>query len=119
MTARSIIEAEALHTYYGASHILHGINFLVRRGEAIGLMGRNGMGKLHGAVLGAFAYTVLQEILSTPLLLGSYAKHWQLAMGSLIVCIVLAFPHGLAGILDLSLRIRSSKPSRVEEALDD
>ena len=78
-----------------------------------------GMGKLHGAVLGAFGYTLLQEILSTPLLLGSYAKHWQLAMGSLIVFIVLAFPHGLAGILDLSLRIRSTKPARVEEALDD
>ena len=44
-----------------------------------------GMGKLHGAVLGAFAYALLQEFLSTPLLLGSYAKHWQLAMGSLIV----------------------------------
>jgi branched-chain amino acid transport system ATP-binding protein len=45
MTPRPIIEAEGLHTYYGASHILHGVNFLVRRGEAIGLMGRNGMGK--------------------------------------------------------------------------
>ena len=45
MTVPSIIEAEGLHTYYGASHILHGIDFLVRRGEAIGLMGRNGMGK--------------------------------------------------------------------------
>ena len=45
MTTRPIIEAEGLHTYYGASHILHGINFLVRPGEAIGLMGRNGMGK--------------------------------------------------------------------------
>ena len=45
MTARPIIEAKGLHTYYGASHILHGINFLVRRGQAIGLMGRNGMGK--------------------------------------------------------------------------
>jgi branched-chain amino acid transport system ATP-binding protein len=45
MTARPIIEAEGLHTYYGASHILHGISFLVCRGEAIGLMGRNGMGK--------------------------------------------------------------------------
>src|SRR5688572_23574709 len=45
MTARPIIEAEGLHTYYGVSHILHGINFLVRRGQAIGLMGRNGMGK--------------------------------------------------------------------------
>jgi branched-chain amino acid transport system ATP-binding protein len=45
MTARPIIEAEGLHTYYGASHILHGINLTVRSGEAIGLMGRNGMGK--------------------------------------------------------------------------
>jgi branched-chain amino acid transport system ATP-binding protein len=45
MTAPPIIEAEGLHTYYGASHILHGIDLIVRRGEAIGVMGRNGMGK--------------------------------------------------------------------------
>ncbi len=41
----NLIEARALHTYYGASHILHGVDFLVRRGETVGLMGRNGMGK--------------------------------------------------------------------------
>ncbi len=40
-----LIEATGLHTYYGASHILHGVDFRVARGEAIGLMGRNGMGK--------------------------------------------------------------------------
>src|SRR5918994_33774 len=45
MTAPPIIEAEGLHTYYGASHILHDIDFLVRAGEAVGVMGRNGMGK--------------------------------------------------------------------------
>ena len=45
MTDRPIIEAEGLHTYYGASHILHDIDFLVRAGEAVGVMGRNGMGK--------------------------------------------------------------------------
>lgn len=45
MTARPIIEAEGLHTYYGASHILHDIDFLVRASEAVGVMGRNGMGK--------------------------------------------------------------------------
>jgi branched-chain amino acid transport system ATP-binding protein len=39
------IDARALHTYYGASHILHGIDFTVAPGETIGLMGRNGMGK--------------------------------------------------------------------------
>ena len=40
-----LIEAKGLQTYYGASHILRGIDFAVARGETIGLMGRNGMGK--------------------------------------------------------------------------
>jgi branched-chain amino acid transport system ATP-binding protein len=40
-----IIEARELHTYYGASHVLHGIDFSIGAGEAVGLMGRNGMGK--------------------------------------------------------------------------
>ena len=48
-TARSVsdwlINARAIHTYYGASHILRGIDFRIARGETIGLMGRNGMGK--------------------------------------------------------------------------
>jgi branched-chain amino acid transport system ATP-binding protein len=41
----ALLEARGLHTYYGSSHILHGVNFIVRTGECIGLMGRNGMGK--------------------------------------------------------------------------
>jgi branched-chain amino acid transport system ATP-binding protein len=40
-----IIEARGLQTYYNASHILRGVDFHVDRGETIGLMGRNGMGK--------------------------------------------------------------------------
>ena len=40
-----LIEAEGLHTYYGDSHILHGVSLKVHRGETISLMGRNGMGK--------------------------------------------------------------------------
>ena len=40
-----LINAKDLQTYYGASHILRGIDFSVARGETIGLMGRNGMGK--------------------------------------------------------------------------
>ncbi|MDX1653880.1 MAG: ABC transporter ATP-binding protein [Candidatus Competibacteraceae bacterium] len=40
-----IVWAEGLHSYYGASHILHGVDFQVRRGETVSLMGRNGMGK--------------------------------------------------------------------------
>ena len=43
--AERLISARGLHTYYGASHILRGVDFHVDRGETIGLMGRNGMGK--------------------------------------------------------------------------
>lgn len=43
--AERLIEARGLQTYYGASHILRGVDFHVDRGETIGLMGRNGMGK--------------------------------------------------------------------------
>jgi branched-chain amino acid transport system ATP-binding protein len=45
MSDGTLIEARGIHAFYGASHILHGVDFVVRRGETIGLMGRNGMGK--------------------------------------------------------------------------
>ena len=41
----TLIHAHGIHTYYGASHILRGIDFSVGQAETIGLMGRNGMGK--------------------------------------------------------------------------
>jgi branched-chain amino acid transport system permease protein len=63
-----------------------------------------GMGRLHGAVLGAFSYVAIQEILSSPAVLGTYAKHWQLAMGGLIVLMVLVLPHGIGGLIDVALR---------------
>ena len=40
-----ILSAAGLHTYYGASHILRGVDLQVMPGQAIGLMGRDGMGK--------------------------------------------------------------------------
>jgi branched-chain amino acid transport system ATP-binding protein len=40
-----LINAQKINTYYGASHILRDLSFTVARGETIGLMGRNGMGK--------------------------------------------------------------------------
>ena len=41
----ALIDARGIHTYYGASHILHGVDLVLSRGETLGLMGRNGMGK--------------------------------------------------------------------------
>jgi len=45
MSQAPLVEATGLHTFYGPSHILHGVDFAVRAGETVGLMGRNGMGK--------------------------------------------------------------------------
>jgi branched-chain amino acid transport system ATP-binding protein len=39
------IEAKGIHAYYDTSHVLHGIDLTVNRGEIVSLMGRNGMGK--------------------------------------------------------------------------
>jgi branched-chain amino acid transport system ATP-binding protein len=39
------LEAEDLHTFYGKSHILHGVGLEVREGELVTLLGRNGAGK--------------------------------------------------------------------------
>ncbi|HYM01867.1 MAG TPA: ABC transporter ATP-binding protein [Stellaceae bacterium] len=44
MTA-PFLTAQGIHTFYGPSHVLHGIDIAIDPGETIGLMGRNGMGK--------------------------------------------------------------------------
>lgn len=40
-----MLEIRNLHTYYGSSHIIQGIDLSVKRGEVIGVFGRNGVGK--------------------------------------------------------------------------
>ena len=40
-----ILEVENLHTYYGQSHILHGVDLNVGDGEIVSLLGRNGVGR--------------------------------------------------------------------------
>jgi branched-chain amino acid transport system ATP-binding protein len=42
---RPLVHIEDVHTYYGKSHILHGVSLKVERGEVVGLLGRNGVGK--------------------------------------------------------------------------
>ena len=40
-----LVLVEDVHTYYGKSHILHGVSITVGAGEVVGLLGRNGVGK--------------------------------------------------------------------------
>ncbi len=41
----AFLQVTDLHTFYGESHILHGVSFSVNRGELITLLGRNGAGR--------------------------------------------------------------------------
>jgi len=40
-----LVHVDDVHTYYGKSHILNGVSLKVERGEVVGLLGRNGVGK--------------------------------------------------------------------------
>ncbi len=54
-----MLEVRDLHAYYGKSHILLGVNFHVREGEIVSLLGRNGVGR------STTVKTVMGEVLPT------------------------------------------------------
>lgn len=56
-----------------------------------------GLGSLHGAVLGAFAFSLLQELFKSQAIFGDFAKHWHLGVGATIILAVALLPRGLAG----------------------
>jgi branched-chain amino acid transport system ATP-binding protein len=39
------LEVKGLNAWYGESHVLHGVDFRIRKGEVVTLLGRNGAGK--------------------------------------------------------------------------
>jgi len=44
-STQPLVLVEDVHTFYGKSHILHGVSLTVGPGEVVGLLGRNGVGK--------------------------------------------------------------------------
>ena len=57
-----------------------------------------GMGRLSGAVLGAFAFALLQLFFQWDAVFGDFAKHWQLLLGGTIILCVAFMPNGLIGL---------------------
>jgi ABC-type branched-chain amino acid transport systems, ATPase component len=45
MSAQELLRIENLNAWYGASHVLHGVNMTVNEGEVVSLLGRNGAGR--------------------------------------------------------------------------
>ena len=57
-----------------------------------------GLGHLRGALVGAFAFALLQEFFKSEDIFGSFAKHWHLGLGFSIIASVALLPQGLVGL---------------------
>jgi branched-chain amino acid transport system permease protein len=76
-----------------------------------------GLGHLRGAVLGAFAYALLQELFQAQAVFGGFAKHWHLSLGLTIIVSVALLPRGLIGIPDeIRRRISGRRPRAGNDA---
>ena len=69
-----------------------------------------GLGHLRGALIGAFAFALLQEFFKSEALFGAFAKHWHLGLGLTIIASVALLPRGLVGVTgQLRARLRGTK----------
>ena len=57
-----------------------------------------GLGHLRGALIGAFAFALLQEFFQSEAIFGAFAKHWHLGLGLTIIASVALLPRGLIGV---------------------
>jgi branched-chain amino acid transport system permease protein len=57
-----------------------------------------GIGHLRGALIGAFAFALLQELFKSEAVFGAFAKHWHLGLGLTIIVSVALLPRGLVGL---------------------
>jgi branched-chain amino acid transport system permease protein len=57
-----------------------------------------GLGHLRGALVGAFAYALLQEFFKSEAVFGAFAKHWHLGLAVVIILSVALLPRGLVGL---------------------
>ena len=70
-------------------------------GIAIMMVVLGGVGTLYGPILGAIAYTLLEEVLKTSSIVGPFTSdHWSLGLGIVLIAAVLAAPRGIAGLFE-------------------
>lgn len=71
-----------------------------------------GMARPGGAVAGAAALVLMQELFQSEAVFGDYARHWQLPMGVAVILLVALLPRGLAGLADGAAAARTARASR-------
>lgn len=57
-----------------------------------------GLGHIRGAIVGAFAFALLQEFFQSEIVFGTFAKHWHLGLGITIIACVAFMPNGLVTV---------------------
>lgn len=68
-----------------------------------------GIGHLRGALIGAFAFVLLQEFFKSSAVFGDFAQHWSLGFGLAIIVCVALLPKGLVDLpAQLRQRLRGS-----------
>ena len=73
-----------------------------------------GLGHLRGALAGAFAFALLQELFKSEAIFGALARHWHLGLGLCIIASVVLLPRGLAGLpAQLAARLRGTQTPEV------
>ncbi len=72
-----------------------------------------GIGRLGGAVLGAFAFALLQLFFQWDVVFGDFSRHWQLMLGGTIILSVALMPNGLIG-LPAQWRARRSRAGEAD-----
>jgi branched-chain amino acid transport system permease protein len=75
-----------------------------------------GLGHLRGALIGAFAFVLLQEFFKSEAIFGAFAKYWHLGLGFTIIAAVALLPKGLVGLPALLGERLVGRTSRRAEA---
>ena len=89
-------------------------------GEVLIMIILGGLGHLRGAMLGAFAFALLQEFFKSEAVFGDFAKHWHLGLGLSIILSVALLPRGLVDVPQQVLaRLRGATPGRSRRADGD
>ncbi|MFY8082689.1 MAG: branched-chain amino acid ABC transporter permease [Rubrivivax sp.] len=77
-----------------------------------------GIGHLRGALIGAFAFALLQEFFKSEAIFGAFAKHWHLGLGLTIIASVALLPRGLVGVPQQLRERLVGRPSRRAETTE-
>jgi branched-chain amino acid transport system permease protein len=65
-----------------------------RSGELIIMVILGGLGSLHGAILGAAAYVILEEVLA------GFTEHWKMIFGPMLVLLAVFARRGITGLFE-------------------